>query len=70
MLARGYCSDAGSQKFDRITVDLSSREAAGKITFEQFHHMSLPERTELYRLLSAAEKGAPHERYTGETSAL
>lgn len=77
MLARGYCSDAGSQKFDRITVDLSSREAAGKITFERFHHMSLSERTELYnkykdiyRLLSAAEKGAPHERYTGETSAL
>ena len=77
MLARGYCSDAGSQKFDRVTVDLSSREAAGQITCEEFHHMSLSERTELYnkykdiyRLLSATEKGAPHERYTGQTSAL
>lgn len=77
MLARGYCSDAGSQKFDRVTVDLSSKEAAGKITFEQFHHMDLAERTELYNkykdiydLLSAVEKGSPYGRYTGQTPAL
>ena len=29
MLARGYVSDAGSQKFDRVTVDMSTREKAG-----------------------------------------
>ena len=68
MLARGYSSDAGSQRFDRVTVDMSTREKAGQITFEQFYHMSLSERTELYnkypdiyRLLSAVEKGSSHE---------
>lgn len=73
MLARGYVSDAGSQKFDRVTVDMSTREKAGRITFEQFHHMNLAERTELhdrypdiYNLLSAAEKGASHEQYAGQ----
>lgn len=77
MLARGYSSDAGSQRFDSVTVDLSSREAAGKITFEQYHHMNLAERTELYNkypdiyhLLSTAEKGVSYERYTGQTPTL
>lgn len=77
MLARGYSSDAGSQKFDRVMVDLSTRKAAGQITFEQFHHMNLAERTELYNrypdiynLLSAAEKGASHGRYAGQAYTL
>ena len=77
MLARGYVSDAGSQKFDRVTVDLSTRKAAGQITFEQFHHMNLAERTELhdrypdiYNLLSAAEKGASHGRFAGQAHTL
>lgn len=77
MLARGYVSDAGSQRFDRVTVDLSTRKAAGQITFEQFHHISLVERTELYdkypdiyNLLSAAEKGASHGRYVGQAHTL
>ena len=77
MLARGYSSDAGSQKFDRVTVDMSTREKAGQITFEQFHHMNLAERTELcqkypdiYNLLSAAEKGASHGRYAGQAHTL
>lgn len=77
MLARGYSSDAGSQRFDRVTVDMSTRKAASKITFEQFHHMNLAERTELfnkypdiYRLLSTAEKEVPYGRYTGQTPAL
>ena len=77
MLARGYSSDAGSQRFDRVTVDISTREKAGQITFEQFHHMNLAERTELYQkypdiynLLSAAEKGASHGRYTGQAHTL
>ena len=77
MLARGYVSDAGSQKFDRVTVDLSTRKAAGQITFEQLHHMDLAERTELYNrypdiynLLSAAEKGASHGRYAGQAHTL
>ena len=46
MLARGYVSDAGLQRFDRVKVDISTREKAGQITFEQFHHMDLAERTE------------------------
>lgn len=77
MLARGYSSDAGSQKFDRVTVDMSTREKAGRITFEQFHHMNLAERIELhdryldiYNLLSAAEKGASHGRYAGQAHTL
>ena len=77
MLARGYSSDAGSQKFDRVTVDMSTREKAGQITFEQFHRMNLSERTELYQkypdiynLLSAAEKGASHGRYAGQAHTL
>lgn len=77
MLARGYVSDVGSQKFDRVTVDMSTREKAGQITFEQFHHMDLAERTELYNrypdiynLLSAAEKGASHGRYAGQAYTL
>ena len=77
MLARGYVSDAGSQKFDRVTVDMSTREKAGRITFEQFQHMNLAERTELhdrypdiYNLLSAAEKGASHGRYAGQAHTL
>ena len=77
MLARGYSSDAGSQKFDRVTVDISTREKAGQITFEQFHHMNLAERTELYQkypdiynLLSAAEKGVSHGRYAGQSYTL
>lgn len=77
MLARGYVSDAGSQKFDRVTVDMSTREKAGRITFEQFHHMNLAERIELhdryldiYNLLSAAEKGASHGRYAGQAHTL
>lgn len=77
MLARGYVSDAGSQKFDRVTVDMSTREKAGRLTFEQFHHMNLVERTELhdrylniYNLLSAAEKGASHGRYAGQAHTL
>ena len=77
MLARGYNSDAGSQRFDRVTVDISTREKAGQITFEQFHHMDLAERTELYNrypdiynLLSAAEKGASHGRYVGQAHTL
>lgn len=67
MLARGYRSDAGSQRFDRVTVDMSTREAAGKITCEQFHYMDVSQRTELfnkypdiYNLLSTAEKGVSH----------
>lgn len=77
MLARGYVSDAGSQKFDRVTVDMSTRGKAGQITFEQFHHMDLAERTELYQkypdiynLLSAAEKGVSHGRYAGQAHTL
>ena len=77
MLARGYVSDAGLQRFDRVTVDMSTREKAGRITFEQFHHMNLAERTELhdrypdiYNLLSAAEKGASHGRYAGQAHTL
>ena len=77
MLARGYVSDAGSQRFDRVTVDISTREKAGQITFEQFHHMNLSERTELYQkypdiynLLSAAEKGASRGRYAGQAHTL
>ena len=77
MLARGYVSDAGLQRFDRVTVDMSTREKAGRITFEQFHHMNLAERTELhdrypdiYNLLSAAEKGASHGRYAGQAYTL
>lgn len=77
MLARGYSSDVGSQKFDRVTVDMSTREKAGQITFEQFHHMNLSERAELYQkypdiynLLSAAEKGASHGRYAGQAHTL
>ena len=77
MLARGYVSDAGSQKFDRVTVAMTTREKAGRITFEQFHHMNLAERTELhdrypdiYNLLSAAEKGASHGRYAGQAHTL
>ena len=77
MLAGGYNSDAGSQRFDRVTVDISTREKAGQITFEQFHHMNLAERTELYQknpdiynLLSAAEKGASHGRYAGQAHTL
>ena len=77
MLARGYVSDAGSQKFDRVKIDISTREKAGQITFEQFHHMNLVERTELhdrylniYNLLSAAEKGASHGRYAGQAHTL
>ena len=72
MLARGYVSDAGLQRFDRVKVDMSTREKAGRITFEQFHQMNLAERIELhdryldiYNLLSAAEKGASHGGYTG-----
>lgn len=68
MLARGYSSDAGSQRFDGVTVDMSTRKAAGQITCEQFHHMSVAQRNELfnkypdvYNLLSTAEKGALHE---------
>ena len=77
MLARGYVSDAGLQRFDRVKVDMSTREKAGQITFEQFHHMNLSERTELYQkypdiynLLSAAEKGVLHGRYTGQAHTL
>ncbi len=77
MLARGYVSDAGSQRFNRVKVDMSTREKAGQITFEQFHHMNLVERTELhdrylniYNLLSAAEKGASHGRYAGQAHTL
>ena len=77
MLARGYVSDAGSQKFDRVKVDMSTREKAGQITFEQFHYMDLAERTELYQkypdiynLLSAAEKGVSHGRYAGQAHTL
>lgn len=77
MLARGYSSDVGSQKFDRVKIDMSTREKAGRITFEQFHHMNLAERTELcqkypdiYNLLSAAEKGASHGRYAGQAHTL
>ena len=77
MIARGYNSDAGSQRFARVTVDISTREKAGQITFEQFHHMDLAERTELYNrypdiynLLSAAEKGASHGRYAGQAHTL
>ena len=77
MLARGYSSDVGSQKFDRVKIDMSTREKAGRITFEQFHHMNLAERTELcqkypdiYNLLSAAEKGASHGRYVGQAHTL
>lgn len=77
MLARGYVSDAGSRKFDRVKVDMSTREKAGQITIEQFHHMNLSERTELYQkypdiynLLSAAEKGASHGRYAGQAHTL
>lgn len=67
MLARGYSSDAESQRFDRVTVDMSTRKATGQITFEQFHCMNIVQRTELfnkypdiYNLLSIAEKGASH----------
>lgn len=80
MLARGYISDisdAGSQKFDGVTVDLSTRKAAGQITFKEFHYMSITQRTELYNrypdiynLLSAAEKGASHGRYAGQAPSL
>ena len=77
MLARGYVSDAGSQRFNRVKVDMSTREKARQITFEQFHHMNLVERTELhdrylniYNLLSAAEKGASHGRYAGQAHTL
>ena len=77
MLARGYVSDAGSQRFNRVKVDMSTREKAGQITFEQFHHMNLVERTELhdrylniYNLLSAAEKGASYGRYAGQAHTL
>ena len=77
MLARGYSSDAGSQKFDRVMVDMSTRNAAGQITFLQFHHMSIAQRTELlnkypdiYRLLSTAEKGVSHGRNEGQTPTL
>ena len=56
---------------------MSTREKAGQITFEQFHHMNLVERTELhdrylniYNLLSAAEKGASHGRYAGQAHTL
>ena len=77
MLARGYVSDAGSQRFDRVKVDMSTREKAGQITFEQFHHMDLAERTELYNrypdiynLLSADEKEASHGRYAGQAHTL
>ncbi len=56
---------------------MSTREKAGQITFEQFHHMNLEERTELYdrypdiyNLLSAAEKGASHGRYAGQAYTL
>lgn len=77
MLARGYVPDAGSQRFNRVKVDMSTREKAGQITFEQFHHMNLVERTELhdryldiYNLLSAAEKGASHGRYAGQAHTL
>lgn len=77
MLARSYESSIGSQKFDRVTVDLSSWETAGKISPEQFHHMNLAERTELYEkyrdiydLLIIAEKGASYGRYRGQAPTL
>lgn len=64
MLARGYYSSAGSQKYDVVTVDMSTRASAERITYEQYHHMKVKERTELYNkypdiynLLSAEEKG-------------
>lgn len=76
MLARGYNSDTGSQRFDSIMIDMSTRKAAGQITFEQFHNMSIVQRTELfskypdiYTLLSVAEKGVSHGRYTGQMRA-
>ena len=52
MLAKGYRSSAGSQRFDG-GWDLSTKEGAWQVTVEQFRCMGIPERAKLFAMYPA-----------------
>lgn len=49
MLAKGARSSAGSERYEGVMVDFSSLESCKKITVEEFHKMTLPQRIKLFQ---------------------